>query len=277
MAAGRSLHIGLNSVDANAYGGWSGDLAACEFDANDMHDICAAKGLDPAPVLLTAAATSEAVLAAIDEAAAALSAGDLFVLSYSGHGGQMPDTNGDEADKQDETWVLYDRQVLDDELFERWGKFAEGVRIVVVSDSCHSGSVVRAQLASVGGTAAGPALRDVYASGRYMPEDANKRDNEARKAVYDKVRASTPGESEVQLKARVLLLSGCQDNQTSSDGDRNGLFTGTLRAVYKDGYQGGYRRFLTSIKRKLPPWQSPNYLALNDAKRAFNRERPFEI
>ncbi|MGB8020316.1 MAG: caspase family protein, partial [Candidatus Nanopelagicales bacterium] len=193
------------------------------------------------------------------------------------HGGQMPDTGGDEADKQDETWVLYDRQVLDDELFQRWGKFAEGVRIVVLSDSCHSGSVVRAQLAGLGGTAAGPALRDVYAGGRFMPADANERDNKSRKAVYDKVREATPGESEVPLKARVLLLSGCQDNQTSSDGDRNGLFTAMLREVYKDGYRGGYRRFLSSIKRKLPPWQSPNYLALNDPQRAFNRERPFEI
>ena len=31
-----SLHIGLNAVDPKAYAGWSGPLAACEFDANDM-------------------------------------------------------------------------------------------------------------------------------------------------------------------------------------------------------------------------------------------------
>ena len=52
----------------------------------------------------------------------------------------------------------------------------------------------------------------------------------ARKDLYDQVLAATPKEGEQALKARVLLLSGCQDNQTSADGDRNGLFTGTLRA-----------------------------------------------
>ena len=37
-----SLHIGLNSVSPAAYAGWSGPLAACEFDANDMAAIAAA-------------------------------------------------------------------------------------------------------------------------------------------------------------------------------------------------------------------------------------------
>ena len=34
-----SIHIGLNSVDPKHYAGWSGDLMACEFDANDMAAI----------------------------------------------------------------------------------------------------------------------------------------------------------------------------------------------------------------------------------------------
>ena len=33
---GLSLNLGLNAVDPSAYAGWSGPLAACEFDANDM-------------------------------------------------------------------------------------------------------------------------------------------------------------------------------------------------------------------------------------------------
>jgi hypothetical protein len=272
MPRGLSLHIGLNRVDAAAYGGWSGDLTACEFDANDMRAICEASGLEPT-TLLTAEATSDAVLAALDSAAATLRDGDLFVVTYAGHGGQMADTDEEETDGKDETWVLYDRQVLDDELYARWTRFAAGVRIVVVSDSCHSGSVVRAQLEA---GLANPLLQDVYAGGRFMPRTDNERDNEARKALYDGVRAATPGEGEVELATRVLLLSGCQDNQTSSDGDSNGLFTGTLLGVWADGaYRGGYRRFMTAIKRKMPPWQSRNYLALNDSGRAFNRERPF--
>jgi hypothetical protein len=270
-----SLHIGLNQVDADAYGGWSGDLVACEFDANDMLAICTAGGLEPT-TLLTADATSEAVLAAIDAAATALGDGDLFVVSYSGHGGQMADTGDDETDRKDETWVLYDRQVLDDELYQRWASFAAGVRIVVLSDSSHSGTVVKAQL-DAGGPAA-PVLQDVYAGGRFMPKEANDKDNADRRALYDGIRAATPSEGEVELAARVLLMSGCQDVQTSSDGDRNGLFTGTLREVWADGsYTGGYRRFLSAIKRRMPPWQTPNYMVLNDPDGAFKNERPFTI
>lgn len=274
MPTGRSLHIGLNRVDAQAYGGWSGDLKACEFDASDMRDICAARGFTTSQ-LLTPAATSEAVLAALDEAAAELVAGDVFVVSYSGHGGQMPDTTGDEPDKLDETWVLYDRQVLDDELYAKWAAFAEGVRVVVLSDSCHSGSVVKAQLAVAGDRGL---LSDVYAEGRFMPWDDNARDNAQRQALYDSVRQATPAEGRARLRARVLLLSGCQDNQTSMDGEQNGAFTGALREVWADGaYRGGHKRFLTAIKRRLPPWQSPNYMALHDTKRAFDRESPFTI
>ena len=47
-----SLHIGLNAVSGAAYGGWTGPLAACEFDANDMAAIAAGKGMK-STVLLT--------------------------------------------------------------------------------------------------------------------------------------------------------------------------------------------------------------------------------
>lgn len=277
MALGMSLHIGLNSVDPAAYGGWDGQLAACEADAADMKKICAAGGLKTKS-LITKKATSAAVLAAMASAAKKLKAGDLFVISYSGHGGQMPDTNGDEPDKKDETWVLYDRQVLDDELYQQWATFAAGVRIVVLSDSCHSGSVVKAQLEEAAGTETADTLDAVVNRGRFMPDDANRADNERRKELYDEVRDTTPREGEKALAARVLLLSGCQDNQTSQDGDRNGLFTGTLRSVWKDGaFTGGYRRLYTSTRAKMPPWQSPNYFVLGDSANAFRRERPFTI
>ncbi len=56
----------------------------------------------------------------------------------------MPDRNGEgEEDRSDETWVAFDRQIVDDELYALWGKFAPGVRILVLSDSCHSGTANR--------------------------------------------------------------------------------------------------------------------------------------
>src|ERR1700704_4650095 len=138
-----SLHLGLNSVSAGHYGGWSGELAACEFDANDMAAIAKARGMKPT-VLLTKRAPRAAARAGIRGAAKTLKSGDLFLLSYSGHGGQIPDVSGEEADKQDETWCLYDGQLIDDELYAELSGFAAGVRILVLSDSCHSGTVTRA-------------------------------------------------------------------------------------------------------------------------------------
>src|SRR5205814_4099481 len=39
MPTGKALTIGLNAVDPNHYGGWSGDLNACEADAEDMASL----------------------------------------------------------------------------------------------------------------------------------------------------------------------------------------------------------------------------------------------
>ena len=129
-----SLHIGLNAVSTAAYGGWTGPLAACEFDANDMAGIARLKSMKPA-VLLTKKATRAAALSGLRGAAKSLQSGDLFFLTYSGHGGQVPDVTGEEADKKDETWCLYDGQLIDDELYFEFSRFAAGVRILVLSDS----------------------------------------------------------------------------------------------------------------------------------------------
>ena len=46
-----ALHIGLNLVDPKHYAGWSGPLAACEFDANDMASIAERQGMASALLL----------------------------------------------------------------------------------------------------------------------------------------------------------------------------------------------------------------------------------
>ena len=144
MANGISVHIGVNDVDADHYGGWSSPLKACENDANDMHAL--AKGVGFSSRLLVAAeATRGAVTDAIKTAASELVAGDIFFLTFAGHGGQLKDMDGDEADGKDETWVLYDGQLLDDELNVLWAEFDPGVRVLVLSDSCHSGSVSKGE------------------------------------------------------------------------------------------------------------------------------------
>ena len=91
-----------------------------------------------------------------------------------------------------------------------------------------------------------------------MPPDVAMRTYEAHKTFYDKLQrdvAKAAGKSRVQdpdaalanahaatsarltrigkkCKAAVILISGCQDNQTSMDGDENGAFTEQLLQVW---------------------------------------------
>lgn len=268
MAKGISLHIGLNRVDPKHYQGWDGALAACEYDAQDMLAIARKQRFKSSRLLLTEAATSAGVLNAIGEAAQQLVAGDLFWITYSGHGGQVRDVNGDEPDAMDETWVLYDRMVIDDELYALWGRFKAGVRILALSDSCHSGTVLRAVPAFMEG---GPPIRA-------MPATTVKAVYRANKRAYDAIQKHVKSGPEVKVQASVLLISGCQDNQYSADGDRNGLFTQTLRRVWAGGkFSGNYRTFRYQIARRMPATQSPNYFFAGKPNPAFEAQKPFTV
>lgn len=275
MPKGMSLHIGLNHVDPDHYQGWAGQLKGCEQDAHDMEAI-AHKQDFATNLLLNEKATAENVMVAISTAAGQLKSGDIFLLTYSGHGGQVPDTNGDEAEDQyDETWVLYDRQLVDDELFALWGRFETGVRVLMVSDSCHSGSVAREFMQ--GPLDGSPAATNLPRP-RAMPEAVRDRTYKANQALYDQIQAANPQGERAGIGASVILISGCQDNQVSLDGDKNGLFTGTLLKVWNNGkFKGSLRQFHKTIQMQLAIFQSPNFFRVGHVSATFERERPFTI
>jgi hypothetical protein len=278
MAKGLALTIGLNKVDPKHYGGWSGELNACEADAEDMAGIAKGKKFK-ATTLKTKSATRARVVAQITSAAKTLKSGDIFMLSYSGHGGQLPDMNNDEPDAEDETWCLYDGEMLDDELYALWRKFSPGVRILVFSDSCHSGTVTK--LAYYQGTVAlrGGAVGSKEVKYRAMPPDVALRTYRKNKAFYDRLqKAKVPKEKQPAVKATVLLISGCQDNQLSADGDFNGLFTAQLLKVWKNGaFKGDYKSFHKMIVKRMPPDQTPNYFKFGAANPKFETQKPFTI
>ena len=230
MPKGMSIHIGLNSVDPMHYEGWDGALTACEADAKDMYALAKKQGFAASPPILTKKATASAVSAALTDAAKKLSKGDLLFVTYSGHGGQVRDANGDDADGMDETWVLYDRQLVDDELYTMWGKFKPGVRIIVLSDSCHSGTVTRDV----------PSFIDGGPRRRAMPRAVGEKVEKAHRALYRSIQAKNKSAEKTRVAASALLISGCMDNQFSMDGDRNGAFTGTLKRVWNGGRFKGH-------------------------------------
>ncbi len=268
MSKGISVHIGLNRVDPAQYEGWNGELVACEADAKDMKALAIKQRFKPNTLLLTKKATANAVKDAILGAAKTLKSGDIFFLTYSGHGGQVDDTNDDENDGMDETWVCYDRQLVDDELYVLWGKFKPGVRIVVLSDSCHSGTVLRNIPAFISG---GPRIRA-------MPTVVARAVQKAHARLYKKIQDEYPTAEKTKVNASVLLISGCMDNQESRDGDRNGLFTETLKKVWNGGkFKSGYRKFRDVIVSKMPKDQTPHYYFVGASNPKFVAQRPFTI
>ena len=294
MAKGYSLHLGLNFVDPKHYGGWDGELAACEFDANDMAAIAKAVGYADTTVLLTKEATAGRLIEEMLRLAKTLEQGDLLLLTYSGHGGQIPDKGSEEDDKMDETWCLYERQLIDDELYRLLGQFKKGVRIVSLSDSCHSGTVLRERV-KAGGPGPEELARSIAKSAaEMMPKDAVLPDEGARvrvapievtmdaynehKDIYLALQAATAGAESTPPAAGAILISGCQDAQTSLDGNRNGLFTANMKKVWKEGaFKGGYRAFHGAIVGRMPPSQTPNFFHVGDVAAAFLNQKPFTV
>jgi metacaspase-1 len=279
MPQGLSLHIGLNSVDPGSYAGWDGRLVACENDARDMHRIASSLGYT-SRILLTQEATRTAVLNVLADATSQLQRDDIFLLSYSGHGGQVDDLNGDEPDDgKDETWVLYDAEVVDDELHELYTRFKPGVRIVVLSDSCHSGTITRATFERTAVVEAEEGVRNgrLVRSKRIDLEIESKVHGLRARELRD-IQESTRGAMQRTPEATVILISGCQDNQLSADGDVNGLFTQNLLKVWDSGnFDQDYRHFQRAIKKRMPPSQQPKYFVVGAPNAKFEHQRPFTV
>lgn len=278
MTTACSIHIGLNHVDPNAYGGWDGELAGCINDANAMKAIADQSGFHSTQ-LIDSQATSTAVLAAIGGAARQLVAGDILLVTYSGHGGQVDDVDGSEPDGYDETWVLWDRQVLDDELAQLWSQFAPGVRIAVFSDSCHSGTVHKIMAGAKVHEAAESAEgrpRSMAPVAKAMSPAVQHADGTNRRDLYDTVQWLSGSKDLASIDASVLLISGCQDNQLSYDGAVNGRFTEEVLKVWAGGaFQGSYVQFHQQILNGMPPDQSPNFDTAGTPCPEFEAQRPF--
>jgi hypothetical protein len=282
MAKGLSVHIGLNRVDPAHYHDWDGALRACENDARDMRELAQQVGFDSSELLLTEDATAERVIQTITDASERLGEEDIFFLTYSGHGGQVPDTNGDEPDDEarDETWVLFDRQLVDDELFDLWSRFHNGTRIFVLSDSCHSGTVARGFYNEELIQQIIERYNDMDLDEprvRSVPEELRVPIYADSRETYDAIQESVPPGDRADVDAQVILISGCQDNQESLDGPRNGLFTAKLLETWQQGNFNDYRGFARKIKDKLPPTQSPNYFTTGEVTPRFEHERPLTI
>lgn len=279
---GWSLHVGLNTLDPAHYGG-DAPLYGCHFDAEDMERIASERGFEKRTVLLDDQATRDAVRNTITEAAAELKAGDVFMFTYAGHGSQVPDFNADEDDRADETLCLYDGMLIDDELYELWSAFADDVRIVMISDSCHSGSVSRAarRTPSPADQAGAPVVRT-----RSLPIALAAKAYRMNRDFYSRLGRQQRGPDErlltrelnMPLNGPVLLVAGCQDNQESQDGVGNGRFTQELLQVWNEGrFKGDWKTLAERIISNMPPNQTPRLTLIGRSPETLASQSPFSI
>ena len=277
MKKGISIHIGLEYLDTAHYAN-NGALRTCGKDALDMQEIAQSRNFDSTKLLLNEEANREAVSNAILEASKELVAGDILFLSYSGHGGTIPDESSDEEDGKDETWCLFDGFFLDDELHALWTAFEEDVRIFVVSDSCHSGTITKAP------PGVDPAQMIVS---KYFPEELAKEVYLEHKDFYIAAKETAATLKDKEIKATVKLISGCQDDESSFvlPQHDNSLLTVELNRVWDSGqFLGSTADFFENIKegvvaiaQKSKVVQQPNYYTIGKDNDAFDKQKPFGI
>lgn len=273
---GYALHIGLNAVNPDSYEGWNGELFACENDAAVYKAIAEKAGFQSIYSLLTKAATAKNVLQHLQDAAILLRSGDILLLTYSGHGGSLIDANGDETNNFgemngfDETWCLYDRQLIDDELFDCFSKFKAGVRIVIFSDSCHSGSVAKNPEPVTATT--DPAT---YMRSRVAPLDVLMRTYNKHKSEYDQIQAKLSAGPD-DIAAYVVQFGACQDDELAMEVWGNGMFTAKVQQVMNEQINS-YTDLLIAIKRGFSAKQHPNLFHYGNKAYEFLSQAPFSL
>jgi hypothetical protein len=253
-----ALCIGIND-----YPGTDSDLAGCVNDAHDWSALLRERGF-AVRQLFDAQATKAAMLAAMGELIDAARSGESIVITYSGHGTWVPDDSGDEPDGRDEALCPHDigdgQALIDDELAVLFGRRAAGVRILLISDSCHSGSVIRGR------------DRDVdpdQPRARFLPPTVWLGEAAAQ---ADTARAwSFGGFSRL---GGDLLLAGCRDTEYSWDtrfgGRPNGAFTHyAIKTFHRLPPGASYQQWFRAIGEHLPSTslpQTPQILGSRSAR-----------
>ncbi|HEX2076139.1 MAG TPA: caspase family protein [Longimicrobium sp.] len=274
-----SIHIGVNQPrNPDGYP----LLKHSESTAGRMAELAGRAGYHSTLVLRGEAATRRAVHQALAGASQALVRGDTLFVSFSGHGAQVRDRDGDEREGADEAWCLYDGHLLDDKLAGYWRLFERGVRIVVVVESCYSAGSCRAGdlprmrwMPSPAAVVAVPAASAAAA----MPNLRNGRSRGPEPVRGVEATSSCiaePPRDVYQIRASVLLLAASREDRTAADG----LFTRCLLQVWDEGFTGSYCELYAEVRQRVMaerPTQEPQILMLGAPDPTFPLAPAFRV
>lgn len=265
-----SLHIGINVVDNAYYKGLVPELAGCINDMQKMKELASEIGYEVYS-LQNEQAKKEAILESISRLGNQLKPGGILLITYAGHGAPVPGTMDDD-ELQDQTWVTYNGFLLDDELNACFASIQadspEKIRIVVVSDSCHSRTVTR--------------FFDPDLKVRGLDIDTFKNILEVNQESVELMRAQSRSVQGAVPKAYVKNLSACNDDQEAKEIKGEGVFTRTVLSVYrqlkKDEVKLSYAEFIRRVSEMMADAnQIPGVKNTGSESADFDEQFPFQI
>jgi len=257
-ATKKALCIGINN-----YKGTNNDLRGCVNDAKEWGALLESQFKFSSPVmLLDSKATIPNVKKAWSKLIKNAKVGDVIVLTYSGHGTSVADTNNDEPDGRDEAICLYDGLLIDDVIRSMFSKKKEGVKLVFISDSCHSGTVTRAFMETLYGNDA----EEVYAKARYLPPKDDIQAAALSSFAVPTKSIFSPTENDMNH----ILISGCLPTEYSYDARIGGKYRGAMSYyainILKSNPSISYADFYKQLKKKLPSRSYPQTPQLEGRK-----------
>lgn len=263
--AKRAVCIGIND-----YPGTFNDLSGCVNDANDWANLLQNEFNfgENIQLLTDAQATKNNILQALGDLRDSSQSGDIAVFTYSGHGTWEYDQGErDESDNRDEAICAYDGNILDDKIRAVIRGFDPGVRLTVISDSCHSGTVTRGM------------LKRAYKADKENAENAPKPRYMPPVDITDALRTGM-----VPIRTRFLypesdmqevLITGCNATEYSYDAYLNGRYNGAMTAmaigIIKSDPSQTYKEFHKTLRQILPSNRFPQSPQLEGAAANLNR------
>jgi metacaspase-1 len=251
--ATHALHIGINQYGSGM------SLAGC---VNDARDLAAVFGFaQSSTLLLDRKATRPAIISAVAKLCGLLDEDDWGVITFSGHGTNIPDASGDEPDGRDEALVCADLDlIVDDEFALMLGARDLGSRLFIVTDSCHSGSVQRL-------FAPAPPRSDARA--RFFPADELPR----RAAKRTK-----PAPARADAFERVVHFAACRDAEYSYDATfnrrPNGAMTKNLIDALKGLKRPTFGQWFKALAARLPTDRYPQHPVCNASRESLALKVP---
>ena len=249
----KALLVGIND-----YKGIN-DLRGCVNDVLDMHfSLRSLFNFETREirVLTDSRATRDNIIHRLKWLVDGTEAGDIRIFSFSGHGSQIRDRDGDELDDNlDELICPYDMDwdgkfITDDELNNILKDVPEGALLEVFLDCCHSGTGLREM-----GLEPPPELAAPHPTlNRYLPPPADIFLRLSGEEDELNQKGFTKGFHERSARHHILW-AGCMAKQTSADafidGRYHGAFTYYLNRHLRQNPRLSRRELLKKVRASL--------------------------